>query len=208
MRNDSPKGLPVRVIHNPTSGGGAQGPETLEKTLCDALGDTKPSWVTTEKPDDARQAAREWREGLLVVAGGDGTINEVVNGLGQAGFPEEVTLALLPAGTGNDLAATLKVPADPEEAGEAIRRNRVRTLDAARLRSCDVSEKFFVNVAVGGAGARVSEVADDEEFKGRWGKLSYLRASLEVARPFEARRDAACGGRGGVQGPGGQLGRG
>ncbi len=145
---------------------------SLEKALTAALGAPKPDWVTTEKPDDAREAAREWREGLLVVVGGDGTVNEAVNGLGQAGFPEGVTLALLPVGTGNDLAATLKMPADPGEAAEVIRQNRVRTLDAARLRSRDVSEKFFVNVAVGGAGARVSEVADDEEFKGRWGKLS------------------------------------
>ena len=61
---------------------------------------------------DALWAAEEWRYGLLVV-GGDGTVNEVINGLGQAGFPEGVTLALLPTGTGNDLAATLPIPEEP-----------------------------------------------------------------------------------------------
>ena len=56
---------PVRVIHNPASGGG-----TSEKaSLRAALGDTEPDWVSTEKPGDTREAAREWREGLLVVTG-------------------------------------------------------------------------------------------------------------------------------------------
>src|SRR5215218_3220646 len=50
------------------------------------------------------------REGLLIVAGRDGKINDVVKGLGRAGFPEGATLGILPARTGNDLAATLCVP--------------------------------------------------------------------------------------------------
>src|ERR671927_169683 len=47
-------------------------------------------------------------------------------------------------------------------------------------------ESFFINVATGGIGAEISD-ANDEEFKSRWGKLSYLRASLEVARRFDVR---------------------
>ena len=181
MRDGSTKGSPVRVICNPASGGGAYEPAFL-RTVLEGL---EPDWVVTKAFGDAREAAREWRGGLLVVAGGDGTVNEAVNGLGMAGFPGDVTLALLPTGTGNDLAATLKVPADPKRAAEAIRAGRARTLDAARIRSPGVGEVFFANVAVAGAGARVSEAADDEMLKGRWGKLSYLRASLEVARSLE-----------------------
>jgi diacylglycerol kinase (ATP) len=120
-----------------------------------------------------------------MVAGGDGTINEVVNGLGNAGFPEGVTLAILPAGTGNDLATTLAIPEDPAEAVAVLRQNRVRTLDAARVRSEGLNDKFFVNVATGGMGAEVSGAAD-AQMKGRWGKLTYLRASLEVAREYDA----------------------
>jgi len=55
-------------------------------------------------------AAKEWHDGLLMVVGGDGRISEVVNGLGKAGFSTGVTLAILPARTGNDLAATLAIP--------------------------------------------------------------------------------------------------
>jgi diacylglycerol kinase (ATP) len=172
----------ARVICNPTSGGGTYDPDEIRNEL-DGL---EVDWVQTEGPEDAIGAAEEWREGLLLVAGGDGTVNDVVNGLGRAGFPEGVTLGILPAGTGNDLAATLCIPEDPELAEDVIRQNRMRTLDVARVRSEGVGERFFINVATGGLGAEISSV-NDEELKKRWGKLSYLRASLEVARNFHVR---------------------
>jgi diacylglycerol kinase (ATP) len=62
----------------------------------------------------------------------------------------------------------------------------VRNLDAARVSSEGIGEQFFMNVATGGMGAEVSGAAD-AEMKKRWGKLSYLRASLEVAREYEAK---------------------
>jgi diacylglycerol kinase (ATP) len=172
----------ARVICNPTSGGGAYDPDEIRNEL-DGL---EVDWVQTEGPEDAIGAAEEWCEGLLLVAGGDGTVNDVVNGLGRAGFPEGVTLGILPAGTGNDLAATLAVPDDPELAEDVIRQKRERRLDVARVRSEGVGERFFINVATGGLGAEISN-ANAEELKKRWGKLSYLRASLEVARNFDVR---------------------
>ncbi len=172
----------ARVICNPTSGGGAYDPDEIR----DELDGMEVEWIETEGPEDAIEAAEEWREGLLIVAGGDGTINDVVNGLGKAGFPEGVTLGILPAGTGNDLAATLCIPEDPELAEDVIRQNRERRLDVARVRSEGIGERFFINVATGGLGAEISD-ANDEELKQRWGKLSYLRASLEVARNFDVR---------------------
>jgi diacylglycerol kinase (ATP) len=172
----------ARVICNPTSGGGAYDPDVIR----DELEGLEVDWVQTEGREDAIGAAEEWREGLLIVAGGDGTVNDVVNGLGRAGFPEGVTLGILPAGTGNDLAATLCIPEDPELAEDVIRQNRERKLDVARVRSEGIGERFFINVATGGLGAEISNV-NDEELKKRWGKLSYLRASLEVARNFDVR---------------------
>src|SRR5215210_228653 len=172
----------ARVICNPTSGGGAYGPDEIREEL-DGM---EIEWIETGRPEDAIEAAQDWREGLLMVAGGDGTVNDVVNGLGRAGFPEGVTLGILPAGTGNDLAATLEIPDDTALAEDVIRQSRVRTLDVARVRSAGIGERFFVNVATGGLGAEISD-ANDEELKKRWGKLSYLRASLEVARNFEVR---------------------
>jgi YegS/Rv2252/BmrU family lipid kinase len=172
----------ARVICNPTSGGGNYDPDEIRNEL-DGM---DIDWVQTEGPGDAAEAAQAWREGLLIVAGGDGTINDAVNGLGKAGFPEGVTLGILPAGTGNDLAATLEIPVDADLAEDVIRQNRVRTLDVARVRSEGVGERFFINVATGGLGAEISD-ANEDEFKKRWGKLSYLRASLEVAKDFDVR---------------------
>src|ERR671917_721179 len=171
----------TRVICNPASSGGGYEPTELHGEL----EGYELEWITTESPGDAREAARNWREGLLIVVGGDGTIRGVVNGLGRAGFPEGVTLAILPAGTGNDLAATLAIPEDPDEARAVLRQNRVRTLDVVRVRSEGSGEQFFINVATGGMGAEVSGAAD-EEMKGRWGKLTYLRASLEAASEYDA----------------------
>ena len=172
----------ARVIINPSSGGGTYDPDRLREELSGFQLD----WVETDGPEDAKEAAGDLRDGLLIVVGGDGTINDVVNGLGNVGFPEGVTLALLPAGTGNDLAATLAVPENPGEAEDVIRQNRVRSLDVARVTSEGISERFFINVATGGLGAEISE-ANDEELKSKWGKLSYLRASLLVARDFDVR---------------------
>jgi diacylglycerol kinase (ATP) len=172
----------ARVICNPASGGGDYDPDEIRAELKGL----EVEWIETEGPDDAIKAAEEWQEGLLIVAGGDGTINDVVNGLGRAGFPEDVTLGILPAGTGNDLAATLCIPEDPDLAEDVILQNRGRRLDVARVRSEGISERFFINVATGGLGAEISSV-NDEELKKRWGKLSYLRASLEVAKDFDVR---------------------
>ena len=171
----------ARVICNPASGGGCE-PEVIRQEL----EDFGAEWIDTRGAGDAQEAAEGWSDGLLIVVGGDGTVNEVVNGLGRAGFPKDVTLAVLPMGTGNDLAATLAIPDDPEGAREIIRRGRVRTLDVARVRSEGVGERFFINVSTGGFGAETSSLAD-EELKGRWGKLAYFRASLEKARDFDVR---------------------
>src|SRR5918993_2511900 len=113
--------LRARAICNPASSGGRYEPEGLHREL----EEYDLEWITTESPGDATEAAREWHDGLLIVVGGDGTISEVVNGLGRAGFPEGVTLAILPAGTGNDLAETLAIPDDPEEAEAVLRRHRL-----------------------------------------------------------------------------------
>lgn len=170
----------ARVIYNPASGGEGYDPEEVSRRL-DGY---EIEWIETGSAEEAEEAAREWKEGLLVVAGGDGTITKVLNGLGRAGFPESVTLALLPMGTGNDLAATLAVPEDTDGAVETIRGDLIRNLDIIRVRHEGDENRFLINVATGGIGARTTDEADDET-KRRWGKAAYLVSALGTARDFD-----------------------
>ena len=180
----STKDPAVRVIYNPASGGEGHTPRGLYRQL-QAL---DPELIVTESEEDVYEAAREWQSGLLVAAGGDGTVNKAVNGLGRAGFPEEVVFAVLPLGTGNDLAATLQIPSRPEDAARLLHQGEVRKLDAARIGPAGENENFFVNVATGGLGEEISEASEDKELRRRWGRLAYLRASLEAVHDHYPRR--------------------
>lgn len=104
----------ARVIYNPTSG-----KELVKKNLADILsileecGYEASAFATTPEENSARnEAHRAARAGfdLLVAAGGDGTINEVVNGI--APLKRRPKMAIIPAGTTNDYARALKIPRD------------------------------------------------------------------------------------------------
>jgi lipid kinase YegS len=135
----------------------------------------------------ARAAARA-RHDLVVAAGGDGTVNEVVNGIARARW--QPRLAILPIGTANDFAASLGLPTDLVEGLRVAVRGRPLAVDVAR-----VNRRFFVNVSTGGFGVR-SAVQVSPEVKRRLGSLAYLIAGLwelvdlQVAR---ARFDTAEG---------------
>ena len=172
--------IKARAICNPTSGGGAYDPEEVRRVL-DGY---DLEWIKTGSAEESESAAREWKEGLLIVVGGDGTITRVVNGLGRSGFSEDVTLALLPTGTGNDLASTLAIPEDPEDAVATIQEGRTRELDVIRVHPEGEEDQYLVNVATGGVGAQTTDTADGP-LKRRWGKLAYLRAALETAHDLE-----------------------
>ena len=100
----------------------------------------------TEKAGDAYDAVRQIRDksvDLLFTVGGDGTVNEVVNGLVDSGL--SIPLAILPAGTANDFATAMKIPRNVDEYCKMIRRFRLQDVDAGRI-----GDKSFLNVAAGG----------------------------------------------------------
>lgn len=149
--------------------------------------------TTAAAGDAERLAAAAVRQGceLVVAAGGDGTLNEVVNGLAE-GFGR-VCLGLLPLGTGNDFARTIGVPADLEPALEVLAAGRTRRVDVGRvdLRDAEAAtgeagarRRLFINVSAGGFAGAVNERMDDE-VKSRWGPLAYLRTALETFRERE-----------------------
>ncbi len=124
--------------------------------------------------DAAAMAAAAVQEGFSVVvaAGGDGTINEVVNGLAGS----EATLGLLPLGTMNVFAAELGIPGNRlRRCWEIIRAGHVRRIDLARANS-----HRFVQLA--GVGFDAQAVAGvDRAAKKNFGPLSYVISAAKVA---------------------------
>ncbi len=140
-------------------------------------------WVTQwqgHAEELARQALEKGVE-LVVAAGGDGTLNEVVNGL-SADFGR-ARLGLVPLGTGNDFARTIGVPADPKRAMEILLEGRTRRIDVARATVGEKS-RWFLNMSAGGFGGLVSEKAG--EAKNLWGPLAYMRAAVDVLPDLQA----------------------
>lgn len=172
------------LIYNPLAGRGRWRRERdLDRAahLLDAYGLRVSRVATTGAGSATELARRELAAGrdLIIVCGGDGTVNEVVNGM--VGSP--VPLALLPAGTGNVLAKELGLPWDIWRAAEYIPRGVVRRIalgralrlspsTSLRAGSGQASERYFLCVA--GAGADANIVYHLEETsKLRLGMLSY-----------------------------------
>jgi YegS/Rv2252/BmrU family lipid kinase len=97
-----------------------------------------------------------------VAVGGDGTLNEVVNGFFHNGAPIPTTtkLAMIPLGTGGDFRRTLRIPLDPVAAVQVITGGLVRRLDAGCVTYQDESGatavRHFINIADAGIGGEVS----------------------------------------------------
>ena len=146
--------------------------------------------VMTTAPRDAEAAAEQAvRDGCdrVFVAGGDGTLNEVVNGLKTAGALERTTIGLLPLGTGNDFARMLHLSEEPEAAIAALYDAREVRVDVGLLNG-----RAFINTSGGGFISDVTQALDDT-LKSIAGKLAFLiaggQAVLEYA-PVSVRIEA------------------
>ncbi len=115
---------------------------------------------------------------VVVAAGGDGTVNAVVNALMSIEKDRRPHLAILPLGTANDFAATLKLPDDVGQAFELSYSQQLLPIDVVKIHACEF-QRYFANIAAGGNSVRVSEEMTDE-MKERWGAFCYLRGGLPV----------------------------
>src|SRR5512139_3900214 len=152
------------VIVNPASGrpDGGAGWRAIEAALRDA-GIAYES-IHTERPGHGEELARNaLRQGRrrIAAAGGDGSVNEVVHGVMRAGVADtrEVTLAVVPTGTGNDWARALGITRDPGQIAGVIARGRTMLHDVGAIDFPEAGEPrcWFINVAGAGYDAAVTE---------------------------------------------------
>jgi diacylglycerol kinase (ATP) len=167
------------LIHNPNAGNGGRGRRTMldEARRIFASGGIQTDLAETTKPGDAigmaQRANQEGRQ-LVIACGGDGTLNEVVNGLAANQNGHRVPLALLPGGTANILAKELDLPWDIPSAAERLLHGEVRdiALGLATPLEEPAKQKYFLSVAGGGPDGMIV-YSIDLELKARVGILAY-----------------------------------
>lgn len=129
----------------------------------------------------AERAAREGRR-FIIACGGDGTINEVANGIIGSGADTE--LGILPSGTGGDLRRSLNIPNDPREAARVLRDGVTKSIDAGKVSFIDNdgidTSRYFLNVAsVGLAASIIDRVKASNAFN--WLPTKHLRGQANFA---------------------------
>lgn len=174
------------VIVNPAARNGAVGRawEKLAATLAGYGIDAET--VHTERPGHASELARAGlRDGprLVVAVGGDGTVNEVVNGFydGDRAIAPEAELAIVPIGTGRDGARTYRIPGRPERALAIVASGATRTIDLGRAtyvaHGGGEESRLFLNIASCGLSGAVAERANRTS-KRLGGTPSFLWATV------------------------------
>jgi len=147
---------------------------------------TEAALRPTAAPGDARRlAAAAVREGFdtIIAAGGDGTLNEVLNGLCDA--PDGLSrarLGVLPLGTVNVFARELSLPTQPEAAWAILRRGHERRIDLPRIESGEGEQRqhtHFAQLAGAGLDSRAIQLVN-WSLKQKLGPLAYVLAGLQA----------------------------
>ncbi len=148
----------------------------LEKLLLEKEVDHEIRW--TEGPGDATHFTKEIKADydLVTVIGGDGTMNEVLNGL----VGGETPMAVIPIGTGNDFVRSAKLPMKLEAALDNILNGKPRMVDLGLYNS----ERYFVNVL--GIGFDAYANIQSRKIKRLKGKIVYLAAIFKTLRHWSA----------------------
>lgn len=136
---------------------------------------------STENPQQLPELICRYRDrvDLVIVGGGDGTLNAAAAGLVETQLP----LGILPLGTANDLARTLGIPTDIPRACNIIAKGRNLPIDLGR-----VNDQYFFNVASFGLSTKITEQLT-KDVKKRWGIFAYAVTAFRVllqTRPFRA----------------------
>jgi diacylglycerol kinase (ATP) len=135
--------------------------------------------------DAARRAAAEGCS-TIFVAGGDGTLNEALNGVAAVSALDRIRFGIVPLGTGNDFAAALGIPTDLDAALQTLLAERELRVDVGV-----VNGRCFLNTSGGGYIAEVS-VAVTPQLKTIAGRLAYLIGGDGRTRSAPARPAHVC----------------
>jgi diacylglycerol kinase (ATP) len=165
----------ARIIYNPTSGR-----ELFKKHLAEVLIKLEQAGYETSVhaticEGDATKAAQiavDRKYDIVVAAGGDGTLNEVVNGLAEQDYRPK--LGIVPMGTTNDFARALHIPRDIGQAIEVITKGESIPVDIGRM-----NDRYFINIAGGG---RITELTYEvpSKLKTMMGQLAYYLKGIEM----------------------------
>jgi len=183
------------LIVNPKSQGGRLGKRWTE--IADTIGRAFPfDEAITQGPGDATRLAREALKAgaeRVVAIGGDGTINEVVNGFfDDRGAPiaPDASFAVIPFGTGGDFRRTLQLPTELADAAAVIAANQRRRIDVGRLELTTPSGgravRMFANIASFGVSGVVDRLVNESGKK--LGRLSFLAASARATWSYKNQR--------------------
>ena len=182
----------VALIYNPAARGLLRRPHLLQRSIAVLEGQgLEPNLIATTGPGSAAgQARQEIDDGcdLIVVAGGDGTINDAANGM----LDTDVPLAIIPGGTANVLAKELGLPLHAVRAASEISRLKSCRIAAGLLRAKGPGRRCFLCMAGAGLDAEIIYRLD-LHLKAAAGKFAYYAGGLgQVLRPlreFEVKVD-------------------
>jgi diacylglycerol kinase (ATP) len=175
--------VPICVIFNPAARGNKA--RHFRRYLDEMSG--RAAFKATAAPGEARRLAAEAvGDGfdLIAAAGGDGTVNEVLNGIGDANGFSRTRFGVLPLGTINVFARELKIPLRLEHAWEVLRRRREINVDLPQVefsQNGGVKKQFFIQLAGAGLDARAIELVSWSQ-KQKIGPLAYVIAGLKAMR--------------------------
>ena len=132
----------------------------------------------------ARAAIRAGSDYIIAV-GGDGTLNEVMNGIATSRGARQVCVGMLPLGTANDFARSIGLTGEVDASIDALRAKKTMTIDLVRMTSGRT--RYFVNVSAGGFSGVMGEKLTSE-IKAAWGPLAYLRSAAAALPELQAYR--------------------